>query len=166
MDIVSPATRSRMMAGIHAKNTKPELLVRRLLFAGGLRFRLHRRDLPGTPDIVLPKHRLAIFVHGCFWHQHEGCPLAKMPSTNREFWKAKLARNQHRDREATVKLVAAGWRVLVVWECATRLAPMTSTLDRDLVAAVRAAAASAALPRQPLQTGASCVLTRTTRRSR
>ncbi len=165
MDVVSPATRSRMMAGIRARNTRPEMLVRRLLFASGFRFRLHRRDLPGAPEVVLPKHRLAVFVHGCFWHQHEGCPLTKMPGSNRDFWKEKLGRNQRRDRENVDKLVAAGWCVLVVWECATRLAPLATTLERDLVAAVRAADASAVLPRQPLQTSSICTISRSARLS-
>jgi DNA mismatch endonuclease, patch repair protein len=119
-DIVSPATRSRMMSGIKTKNSQPEVLVRRLLFAAGYRFRLHRRDLPGTPDIVLPGRRIAIFVHGCFWHMHEGCHLAKLPSTRPEFWTAKLQANAARDKRSIEELNTLGWRVLCVWECATR----------------------------------------------
>lgn len=108
------------MAGIRGKNTAPELAVRRALFAAGLRFRLHRKDLPGKPDIVLPGRKVAIFVHGCFWHQHAGCRYAKMPTSNREFWAKKLQANVERDQLAVSELQAVGWRVLTVWECATR----------------------------------------------
>lgn len=97
-DVVSPEVRSRMMAGIKGKNTRPELQIRRLLFAAGYRFRLHRRDLPGTPDIVMPGKRIAIFVHGCFWHGHQGCKLAKIPSTRTDFWTTKIQANSLRDR--------------------------------------------------------------------
>lgn len=119
-DVVSRETRSRMMSGIRGKDTKPELLVRKALFAAGFRFHLHRRDLPGVPDIVLPGKRVAIFVHGCFWHMHEGCRNAKLPSTRPDFWREKLRRNVERDRENVDALVGLGWRVLVVWECSTR----------------------------------------------
>ncbi|WP_428000210.1 very short patch repair endonuclease [Acidovorax sp.] len=120
VDVVTPADRSRMMAGIQGKNTKPELTVRQMLFASGYRFRLHRRDLPGAPDIVMPSRKVAIFVHGCFWHMHSGCRFAKLPSTRPEFWQAKLQGNIDRDQAAVLKLNAMGWRVLWVWECATR----------------------------------------------
>ena len=119
-DVVDKETRTRMMAGIRGKDTKPEILVRKALFAAGHRFRLHRRDLPGTPDIVMPGRRVAVFVHGCFWHRHAGCRLTKAPATNAEFWRAKLNANVERDGQAIAALQAAGWRVLVVWECATR----------------------------------------------
>lgn len=119
-DIVSRETRSRMMSGIRRKDTKPEMIVRKALFAGGFRFRLHRRDLPGAPDLVLPSRKIAILVHGCFWHRHRGCRLAKLPATNVGFWRAKLNRNTERDERAVKELQMAGWRVLVVWECATR----------------------------------------------
>ncbi len=119
-DVMTPEQRSRAMAQVRSKNTKPEMRVRSLLHRSGFRFRLHRRDLPGTPDIVLPKHRAAIFVHGCFWHAHPGCPRATMPSTRVEFWTEKLARNVARDARKERDLIAAGWRVLVVWECETR----------------------------------------------
>lgn len=120
VDIVSAATRSRMMSGIQGKNSLPELQVRRLLFAAGFRFRLHRRDLAGRPDIVLPGRKVAIFVHGCFWHAHRGCKYAKTPSTRTEFWTSKLQANVERDQRAVTELVSAGWRVLCIWECATR----------------------------------------------
>lgn len=109
-----------MMAGIKGKNTKPEMLVRKALFAAGYRFRLHRKDLPGSPDIVLPGRKVAIFVHGCFWHAHHGCRLAKLPATRPEFWSEKLGRNVARDAAALSALRLGGWRVLVVWECFTR----------------------------------------------
>lgn len=119
-DIVQPHIRSRMMSGIKGKNSKPEILVRRLLFAAGFRFRLHRRDLPGTPDIVLAKRKVVIFVHGCFWHAHDGCRYFKLPSTRSDFWKAKLQGNVDRDQKAITSLISSGWRVLSIWECATR----------------------------------------------
>ena len=122
MDVVDAAVRSQMMAGIKGKNTKPEMLVRRCLSSSGLRYRLHRRDLPGAPDIALPNAKVAILVHGCFWHVHQGCRLAAVPATRPEFWKAKLQANAERDEGAVAMLAMLGWRVLVVWECATRRA--------------------------------------------
>lgn len=119
-DIVPPLVRSRMMSGIKGKNSLPEMRVRSLLFAAGYRFRLHRRDLPGTPDIVMPSRKIAIFVHGCFWHAHERCRYARIPSTRPDFWTAKFQANVERDQRAVEKLTALGWRVLCVWECATR----------------------------------------------
>lgn len=119
-DIVSPAKRSQMMSGIKGKNSKPEMLVRKALFAMGHRFRLHRRDLPGTPDIAMPGRKIAIFVHGCFWHAHQGCKFAKTPSTRTDFWTTKLQSNVDRDRRAADKLAEMGWRVLTVWECSVR----------------------------------------------
>lgn len=116
-DIVSPSKRSKMMSGIRARDTGPEMKVRRLLHRRGYRFRLHRKDLPGSPDIVLAKYRVAVFVHGCFWHWHTGCCLAKLPGTREEFWRAKLQGNKSRDETAVRALLADGWRVLVVWEC-------------------------------------------------
>lgn len=114
--------RSRIMRAIRSKNTVPELAVRRLLHAAGYRFRLHRRDLPGTPDIVLPRHRSVIFVHGCFWHQHPDptCRNAQLPRSNTGYWLPKLERNAERDRDATESLQSMGWRVLTVWECETK----------------------------------------------
>lgn len=120
-DVVNPATRSRMMAGIKSRDTKPEIMVRKALLAAGVRFRLHLSGLPGRPDIVLPRKRIAVFVHGCFWHKHAGCKYAKLPSSRQDFWREKLGRNVERDRENVDALVGLGWRVLVVWECATRM---------------------------------------------
>jgi DNA mismatch endonuclease (patch repair protein) len=117
-DVVDPATRSRMMSGIRGKNTRPELLIRKALHARGFRYRLHC-DLPGKPDICLPKHRAVIFVHGCFWHGH-GCHLFKWPTTRPEFWREKIGRNCEVDRAAEERLIDLGWRVAVVWECALK----------------------------------------------
>lgn len=118
-DVVNPATRSRMMAGIRSKNTTPELIVRSLLHKLGFRFRLHRKDLPGKPDIVLPKYRAVVFINGCFWHGHD-CRYFKWPSTREEFWRAKIHRNQHNDEQALRSLTLEGWRVAIVWECALK----------------------------------------------
>lgn len=119
-DFVTPEKRSKIMRGVKQKDTKPELLVRRALHARGYRFRLHRKDLPGKPDIVLPRHGLAIFVHGCFWHQHEACKDGRLPASNEDYWLPKLARNVERDKEKALALQEAGWRVLAVWECEAR----------------------------------------------
>lgn len=119
-DIVSIETRSRMMSSIRARDTKPEMLVRRYLHALGFRYRLSPRELPGRPDLLLPKYRAAIFVHGCFWHGHEKCRFATIPSTRTEFWQEKISANKARDAAVVDKLHEMGWRVGVVWECALR----------------------------------------------
>lgn len=119
VDIVDSATRSRMMSGIRGRNTKPEILIRSMLHNLGFRFRLHVRDLPGKPDIVLPRYHAVIFVHGCFWHGHD-CPLFKWPGTRPDFWREKIDRNRGNDRKARDALIEAEWRVMVVWECAIR----------------------------------------------
>lgn len=120
IDVVDRRTRSRMMSAIKGENTSPELTVRRYLHARGFRFRLHRRDLPGKPDLVLTKYHLTIFVHGCFWHRHEGCFYATSPATRKNFWRQKLDGNVARDKRQHAELIAAGWRVLIVWECGLR----------------------------------------------
>ncbi|KAB0498960.1 very short patch repair endonuclease [Pseudomonas vancouverensis] len=117
MDVVDQVTRSRMMSSIRGKNTQPELRVRRFLHAHGYRFRLHRKDLPGNPDIVLPKLMTCIFVHGCFWHRHPGCRYSTFPSTHTEFWGEKFRKNVERDVRQQAELKAMGWTVLIVWEC-------------------------------------------------
>jgi DNA mismatch endonuclease (patch repair protein) len=117
MDIWSKQKRSEVMSHIRSKNTKPELAVRSMLHRNGFRFRVHRRDLPGCPDIVLPKYRAVVFVHGCFWHLHEGCRDGTVPKTQHEKWKAKLERNVERDKLHYDCLKNAGWKVLVLWEC-------------------------------------------------
>ena len=116
-DVVSPTVRSRMMSGIKGKNTKPELVVRSFLHRAGFRYRLHDSHLPGKPDIVLKRYESVVFVHGCFWHQHANCSKASMPSSNSRFWKAKLLGNVERDTRNKRKLVRAGWKVHIVWEC-------------------------------------------------
>lgn len=116
-DIVDKATRSRIMSSIRGKNTKPEMTVRRFLHAAGFRYRLHRKDLPGKPDLILPKYNLVVFVHGCFWHQHHGCHYAYTPVSNAVQWREKLEGNRQRDLVQQQQLLDMGWRVLVVWEC-------------------------------------------------
>lgn len=111
------------MSGIRGRDTRPELLIKAVLRELGLSYRLNRRDLPGSPDFVLPRLRVAVFVHGCFWHQHEGCSNARMPRSRPEFWSAKLTGNKERDERAAGMLNMLGWRVIVVWECATRRLP-------------------------------------------
>ena len=118
-DVVTSEVRSRMMSGIRAKNTRPEVLARRALHARGFRFRLHGKDLQGKPDIVLAKYRAVVFIHGCFWHGHT-CPLFKWPSTRPEFWKSKIGRNIDNDARHRAALLAEGWRIATVWECALR----------------------------------------------
>jgi len=117
MDRISPQRRSWNMSRIRAKDTAPELIVRRELHRRGFRFRLHRRDLPGCPDIVLPKHRQVIFVNGCFWHRHDGCSLAAIPKSNQAFWQEKFQKTVERDKRTRKQLKDAGWSVHVVWEC-------------------------------------------------
>lgn len=122
-DVVTAATRSAMMSGIRGKNTQPELIVRSGLFGRGIRFRLHSASLPGRPDLVIRKHKAAIFVHGCFWHSHQRCRYFRIPANNRQFWVKKLEGTRERDARSLEKLQAADWRVVVVWECAIRLDP-------------------------------------------
>ena len=112
--------RSLIMAAVRQKNTGAEMIVRKLLFGLGLRYRLHRKDLPGSPDVVLPKHGTVIFVHGCFWHRHPECRRATSPKSNEEFWQEKFARNIERDKSNEKQLALLGWRVVIVWECETR----------------------------------------------
>lgn len=128
-DIVDQATRSRMMASIRGKNTSPELAVRSALHHRGYRFRLHRRDLPGRPDIVLPKYKAVIFVNGCFWHGH-CCHLFKWPKTRESFWRGKILSNKKRDKKNIEELLQEGWRVCVIWECSIR---KRSEMDFDEV---------------------------------
>jgi len=116
-DVLSAEQRRRNMAAIRGTDTKPELRVRRALHAAGLRYRLHVRGLPGTPDLVFPSRRVVVFVHGCFWHQHPLCHNAKMPASRPEFWGPKLAANVERDRRQQRALKRLGWRVIVIWEC-------------------------------------------------
>jgi len=117
MDIVSSDKRSEMMSRIRGQDTKPEILVRSLLHRLGYRFRLHGRDLPGTPDIILPRHKKIIFVHGCFWHRHEGCKDATIPKTRTEWWLDKLNKNGERDKKNLENLQSSGWKVITIFEC-------------------------------------------------
>lgn len=127
-DVVTPEVRSRMMSGIRSRDTRPEHLVRSGLFAAGFRYRLHRRDLPGTPDLVLAKWNAAIFINGCFWHAHHGCRYFRVPKNREPFWTQKLEANRTRDAINTAALVRGGWKVITVWECALR-ADVAATLN-------------------------------------
>lgn len=118
-DIVPPEVRSRMMAGIRGRDTKPELVLRKGLHAAGFRYRLHVKDLPGKPDMVFPRHRAVLFAHGCFWHGHD-CHLFRWPSTRQEWWREKITRNRAVDARSEAALAEAGWRLGVVWECALK----------------------------------------------
>jgi len=120
MDTVSKEVRSRNMSAIRSKNTNPETVVRSLLFALGYRYRLHKKDLPGKPDIILKKHNTVIFVHGCFWHQHKECKRANIPKSNKKYWIPKLERNAERDKINKRELNRLGWNVITIWECETK----------------------------------------------
>ena len=118
--IETPEQRSRTMRAVRSRDTNPEMAVRRFIHAAGLRFRLHDRRLPGVPDLVFPGRRVVVFVHGCFWHRHPGCPKATLPKSRREYWEPKLTGNVERDLRNRDALKAAGWKVAVIWECETR----------------------------------------------
>lgn len=130
MDVHDKKTRSYNMSRIKGKDTKPEETVRKYLFSQGFRYRKNDNKLPGKPDIVLPKYRAVIFVNGCFWHKHEGCRYFVWPRSNPEFWKEKIEGNVERDRKKTAELIAAGWRVFVIWECELKPAVKEETLQR------------------------------------
>lgn len=120
MTTPSDEVRSRIMRSVRSRNTKPELAVRRLLHRNGYRFRLHRGDLPGSPDLAFPSRRKAVFIHGCFWHGHD-CPRgARVPKTNQAYWEAKIARNRARDTRTAAALISMGWKSLIIWECRIR----------------------------------------------
>ena len=120
VDTVTPEVRSRIMAQVKSKGMKPEMRVRRLLHRLGYRYRLHRSDLPGRPDLVFPSRRKVVFVNGCFWHHHRGCERVRIPATNREYWVAKLERNRDRDERNLGLLEESGWKVMTAWECELR----------------------------------------------
>lgn len=129
-DTTVSTARSRNMAAIRDRNTSPELKVRSLLHGLGYRFRLHRRDLPGSPDIVLPRYRTVVFVHGCFWHRHPGCRYTTTPKTRAEFWARKFEQNMERDERQQLQLREMGWSVMVIWECELRDLPsLTERLE-------------------------------------
>jgi len=115
-----PMTRSEVMSRVRAKDTRPEMLVRRAIWSSGLRYRLHDKRLPGNPDIVLPSRRIAVFVHGCFWHRHPGCKSTRTPKTRVEFWETKFQGNVARDARVTAELERLGWTVIIIWECDSR----------------------------------------------
>lgn len=119
-DNLTPQHRSWLMSRVRGRDTSPEIAVRRVAHALGYRYRLHRRDLPGSPDLVFPRRRAVVFVHGCFWHRHKNCPKATTPKTRADFWKKKFEANSKRDRRVLKELVVLGWRPLVIWECETK----------------------------------------------
>lgn len=129
-DVMTPQQRHDCMSHIRSKNTKPEQLVRQALWHQGFRYRLHVKDLPGKPDIVLPKYKTAIFINGCFWHGHKGCKYYTLPKTNTDFWTAKVARNKNCDQRVWRELEAAGWAVIIVWECELKKAKLEATIAR------------------------------------
>jgi len=129
MDVHTPAQRQRNMQAIKGRDTVPEMLVRRYLHAHGFRYRLHVKDLPGKPDIVLPKYKTVIFIHGCFWHGHEGCKYYVVPKTRTEWWLEKIGKNKENDKLAVALLKKAGWKVLVVWECGLKTGLIEKTLS-------------------------------------
>ena len=131
-DVHTVFVRSKNMRAIKGRNTKPELVVRRYLHAAGFRFRLHRKDLPGRPDIVLPKYRAVVFVHGCFWHRHPGCRYAVLPATRAAFWQEKLEGNVARDEKQITALQALGWRTFVIWECQAKNAVILDQIAHEI----------------------------------
>lgn len=144
MDVYAPMTRSAVMRVVKSQNTNPEMTVRRLLHKAGYRFRLHRKDLPGKPDLVFPGLRKVVFVHGCFWYQHSGCRHADWPASNTAYWSAKLNRNQARDTRNLAALRDLGWQALVLWECQVR--------DREaLLATLTAFLGPPAAPQKPIE---------------
>lgn len=131
MDIFNKEKRSSIMSSIKSVNTTPEVIVRRILHRNGYRFRLHRNDLPGRPDIVLPKYNKIIFVNGCFWHGHENCKRSKLPDTNKDFWSSKISKNIERDKRNILKLQEMGWDCLIIWDCQIKkkdIQSLTTTL--------------------------------------
>lgn len=129
-DIMTKEERSNRMSRIHSVSTKPELKLRYALWLLGFRYRVNDKKLPGKPDIVLPKYRTVVFVHGCFWHGHKGCSTSHIPDTNKDFWTAKITRNQQRDQEVWRQLEANGWAVIIVWECQLKKAVLEETIRR------------------------------------
>jgi len=148
-DRLSRAERSRHMARIRGKNTQPEVHLRRALHRMGMRFRLHRSDLPGRPDLVLAKYRAVIFVHGCFWHRHRGCALAYHPKTRTAFWTRKFAENTDRDQRQLCSLLASRWRIGIVWECSLRSADTRAAAVSAVVHWLRSDRAQSEIPVPP-----------------
>lgn len=146
MDNKTKQERSSNMSAVHSKNTKPELFVRSTLHKLGYRFRLHKKDIFGNPDIVLPKYKIVIFVDGCFWHGHEGCPKSTLPTSNIEFWEKKLSGNKARDKTVNEVLCAEGWRVLRIWECSVKTIKARATFESDFQKWVKSGATYGELP--------------------
>lgn len=147
VDRLTPAARSALMSRVRGKNTRPELTVRKLLHALGSRFRLHRRDLPGTPDVVLPGRNAVVMIHGCFWHGHRGCKAATVPKTRTDYWVQKIAANRLRDARDSRRLRRLGWKVIVVWQCETKNADALARLGDRLCKALSGATAEGAAGR-------------------
>lgn len=137
VDFLTPAERSKRMSQIRSRDTSPEIALRKALHALGLRFRIHNRKLPGKPDLVLPRYRAAIFVHGCFWHRHHACKVATIPKSNTGFWVQKFEQNVTRDARVTVELEKLGWRVFVAWECELGSRHKASVKALELASAIR-----------------------------
>ncbi len=135
-DVHEPSVRSFNMSRIKSKNTKPELIVRKFLFAQGLRFRLHAKELPGKPDLVFPKYKTVVFVNGCFWHHHENCKFSKIPETRKDFWESKILRTTIKDQENWIELTNLGWRVIKIWECELKAGKRQITLE-NLVSLIK-----------------------------
>lgn len=133
-DVLSKEQRQKCMSHIKSKNTKPEVLVRRFLFANGFRFRLHQKGLPGKPDIVLPKYKTVIFINGCFWHGHSDCKYATIPETNHDFWSDKISGNMERDEITFSSLEKMGWRVMIIWQCELKPKTKDRTLQKLITA--------------------------------
>ncbi len=130
MDVVSPEKRSQIMSAVKSKDTKAEILVRHYLWSQGFRYRIHRKDLPGKPDISIAKYKLAIFIHGCFWHGHEGCSRGRLPKTKLEYWEPKIRDNRNRDLRVQAELMRSGWASIIVWDCQLRTkTSISSTLE-------------------------------------
>lgn len=136
-DRLTPIQRHQVMSRIRSVNTKPELILRHALWHRGFRYRINESRLPGKPDVVMRKYKTVLFIHGCFWHGHEGCPTIHVPKTNTEFWVAKVARNKERDQEVWRKLEAKGWSVIIVWECQLKKANLDETIDRVAAEIIR-----------------------------
>lgn len=134
MDIWDKKKRSEVMSKIRSKDTNPEIMLRKALFAKGYRYRINYKKLPGKPDIVLPKYKTAIFVHGCFWHAHEGCKIAHIPKTNVEFWTGKLNKNKERDKKNKSEIQALGWEVITVWECEVTKKALSNIIENIISA--------------------------------
>lgn len=147
-DNMTPARRRTLMSSIGQRDTKPELVVRRMLFQAGYRYRLNTKTLPGTPDICLPSRRIAIFVNGCFWHAHKNCKYYRVPKSNRNYWKKKLRKNAVRDNRNVRDLLAMGWKVITVWECATRTNEDSRAFSKCLTSAMEGGAVHTSIPKK------------------